>query len=97
MHREGLSSSVCQVMAEVTQASTTKVYQQCWKEWAGWYVQKGVPNDVISVPKLADFVVHPFRVELGWHMIGGDHSAISGFWNHISIIKVHTILSDLNL
>ena len=28
-------SSFCQVVAGVTQVSTTKVYRQCWKEWAG--------------------------------------------------------------
>ena len=32
LHRKGFSSSMCQVMAGVTWASTTKVYQQCWKE-----------------------------------------------------------------
>ena len=35
-HRQGFSSSVCQVVAGATQASVSKVYQQCWKEWAGW-------------------------------------------------------------
>ena len=30
-----------------TQASTSKVYQQCWKEWAGWCAQQGVPNNAI--------------------------------------------------
>ena len=34
LHRQGFSSSVCQ--AGATQTSEMKVYQQCWKEWAGW-------------------------------------------------------------
>ena len=34
--KQGFSSSVCQAMAGATQASMSKVYQQCWKEWAGW-------------------------------------------------------------
>ena len=35
--------------------STTEVYQQCWKEWLGWYVQGGIPNNTISAPKLVSF------------------------------------------
>ena len=42
-------------MAEVTQASTTKFYQQCWKEWAGWYAEVAVPKNAISLPNLAEF------------------------------------------
>ena len=30
--RQGFSSSVCQEVVGATQASTSKVYQQCWKE-----------------------------------------------------------------
>ena len=33
--RQGFSSSVCQAVAGATQAFTSKVYQQYWKEWAG--------------------------------------------------------------
>ena len=47
-----------------TQASTPKVYQQYWKEWEGWCVQEGAPNSAISAPKLADVLVHLFRI--GW-------------------------------
>ena len=43
---------VCQVITGVTLASQTKVYQQCWKEWADWCAQEGVPNNTISGPKL---------------------------------------------
>ena len=33
-----------------TQASTSKIYQQCWKEWAGRVVcLRDVPNNAISV------------------------------------------------
>ena len=38
-----------------------------------------MPNNVISAPKLADFLVHLFRVQLVWHMVGIYHSAISAF------------------
>ena len=57
----------------------SKVYQQCWKEWAGWCAQEGVPNNAISVPKLADFLINLFWVGLAWHTIGIYHSAISAF------------------
>ena len=40
----------------------SKVYQQCWKEWAGWCAQQGVPNNAISAPKLANFLLHIFQV-----------------------------------
>ena len=59
--------------------STSRVYQQCWKEWAGWCAQQGLPNDAISAPKLANFLLHLFQVGLAWHTIGIYHSAISAF------------------
>ena len=31
---------------------------------SGWCAQEGIPNNAISAPKLADFVVHLFRVGL---------------------------------
>ena len=34
--RQGFSSSVCQAVVGATRASTSRVYQQCWKEWARW-------------------------------------------------------------
>ena len=34
--RQGFSSSVCQAVAGATQTLTSKVYQQCWKEWVVW-------------------------------------------------------------
>ena len=33
--RQGFSSSVFQAVAGATEASSVKVYQQCWKELAG--------------------------------------------------------------
>ena len=30
------------------QTSAIKVYQQCWKEWAGWLAEQGVSNSSIS-------------------------------------------------
>ena len=39
--RQGFSSSVCQAVAGATQMSMSRVYQQCWKEWARWCVQQG--------------------------------------------------------
>ena len=39
--------------------------QQCWKEWAGWCAQVGVPNNAISAPKLDDFWFIHFG--LVWH------------------------------
>ena len=35
-YADTFSSSVCQVVVGATQMSTSNVYQQCWKEWAGW-------------------------------------------------------------
>ena len=59
--------------------STSKVYLQCWKECVGWCAQEGVPNNAISAPKLADILVHLFRVGLAWHTVGIYHSAMSAF------------------
>ena len=71
----GVSSPVCQVVAGATQASMSKVYQQCWKEWAGWCAQQGLPINAISAPKLTNFLLHLFQVSLGWHTLGIYHSA----------------------
>ena len=56
----GFSSLVCQAVVGATQVYTSKVYQQCWKEWVGWCV----PNNAISAPKLTNFLVHLFQVGL---------------------------------
>ena len=77
--RQGFSSLVCQVVVGATQMSTSKVYQQCCKEWAGWCAQQGLPNNAISAPKLAKFLLHLFQGGLAWHIIGIYHSAISTF------------------
>ena len=74
----GVSSSMSGSRG-ATLASTSKVYQQCWKEWAGWCAQEGIPNNSISAPKLADFLGHLFRVDLVWHTISFYCSAISAF------------------
>ena len=95
LHRQVFSSSVCHVVAALTQASTTKVYQQCWKGWAGWCTQEGVPNNAIS--KLADFLVHVFGVGLSWHTIDIYHSAISALLepNQHHKVSDHPIISKL--
>ena len=49
LHKQGLSSSVCQAVVGSMQASATKVYKQCLKEWAGWYAQEVVTNNA-NVP-----------------------------------------------
>ena len=60
----------------MSHASTTNVYQQCWKEEAGWHAHEGVPNNAISVPKLANIVL---QVGLIWLTIGIYNSAISAY------------------
>ena len=84
--RQGFSSSVCQAVVGATRMSMSKVYQQCWKEWASWCAQQGLPNNAISTPKLANFLLHLFQVGLAWHTIGIYHSALSTFlgphWIH---------------
>ena len=66
LHIQRFSCLVCQAVVGTTWASTLKVYQQCWKEWAGWCAQEGVQSNAISTPKLADFLVQLFRVGLAW-------------------------------
>ena len=55
--RQGFSSLVCQAVAGAAQMSTSRVYQQSWKEWAGWCAQQGLPNNALSAPILANFFV----------------------------------------
>ena len=96
-YADGFSSSVCQAVAGATRTSMSRVYQQCWKEWASWCALQGLPSNAISAPKLANFLLHLFQVCLAWHTTGIYHSAISAFlephqihkaWNHPVISKL---------
>ena len=67
------------------------------EEWAGWCAQKGVPNNAISATKLADFMVHLFRIGLVWHTVGNYHSGISAFLepHHLHKVSDHPTISKL--
>ena len=97
LHRQGFSSSVCQAVVGTTWMSTSKVYQQCWKEWASWCAWQGLPNNTISAPKLANFLLHLFQVGLAWHTIGISCTAISAFLEPHQIHKAsnHPVISKL--
>ena len=97
LHQQGFSSSVCQAVAGATRTSTSRVYQQCWREWAGWCARQGLPNNAISAPKLANFLLHLFQVGLAWHTIGIYCSAISAFLEPHCIHKAsnHPVISKL--
>ena len=75
----------------------SRVYQQCWREWAGWCARQGLPNNAISAPKLANFLLHLFQVGLAWHTIGIYRSAISAFVEPHCIHKasIHPVISKL--
>ena len=53
-----------------------------------------VPNNAISAPKLADFLLHLFRIELAWHTTGYSCSAILAFWEpkHLHKASNHPII-----
>ena len=95
--RQGFSSLVCQAVTGAIQASTSKVYQQYWKEWVGWCAQQGVPNNAISAPKLSNFFVHVFQVCLAWHTIGVYHMGISAVLepHHLHKSSNHPVISKL--
>ena len=97
-YADGFSSSVCQVVAGATQTFTSKVYQQCWKEWAGQCAQQGLTNNAISAPKLANlFLLHLLQDCLAWCTIGIYHSAISAFLEPYWLHKAsnHPVISKL--
>ena len=94
--QQGFSSFVCQAVAGATQTSTSRVYQQCWKEWAGWCAWQGLPNNAISAPKLANFFLYLLQVGLAWHTIGISCSAISAFWSLLAFTGHLIILSFWN-
>ena len=77
--------------------STSRVYQQCWKEWAGWCAQQGLPSNALSAPKLANILLHLFQVGLAWCTIGIYQSAISAFLEPHRIHKAcnHPVISKL--
>ena len=74
--------------------STTKVYQQCWKEFAGWYAQEGVQNSAISDPKLADFFLFIY-LGLAWPGIQLVFIILL-FFNLTIFTRILIILSSLN-
>ena len=47
LHKQRVSSSVCQAVLGATQVSTAMVYWECWKEMASWCAQGGVLNNTI--------------------------------------------------
>ena len=59
--------------------------------------QQGLPNNALSTPKLANFLLHLFQVGLAWHTIGIYHSAISAFLEPHCIHKAsnHPVISKL--
>ena len=65
------------------------------KQWAGWCVQEGVPNNAISAPKWTDFLEDLFRVGLAWCTVCIYHSAISAFLetHHHHKASNHPIIS----
>ena len=80
LHRQGISFPICQALTGVIQASTTKVHQQCWKEWAGWCSWDVVPNLAILAPKTAFFASF-IQGWTGLHTIGVYNSVILAFLN----------------
>ena len=52
LYRLGFAFLVCQKVVGTAWRSTTKVFQQFWKDWPAWV---DVPNSAISGPKLAAF------------------------------------------
>ena len=80
-----------------TRMSMSRVYQQYWKEWARWCARQGLPNNALSAPKLANFLLHLFQVGLAWHTIGIYHSAISAFLepHHIHKASNHPVILKL--
>ena len=95
--RQVLSSSVCQAVVGETQMSMSKVYHQCWEEWVGWCARQGLPNNAISAPTLANFLLHFFQVGLAWCTIGIYHSAISAFLEPHRLHKAsnHPVISKV--
>ena len=75
--------------------STSRVYQQCWKEWASWCAQQDLQSNTISAPKLAIFLLYLFQVGLAWHTIGIYHSAISAILELHHIHKASNLISKL--
>ena len=55
------------------------------------------PNNAISAPKLADFLVHLFWVGVAWHTNDIYHCAISAFPEPHNVYKVshHPVISEL--
>ena len=58
---------------------------------------KGLPNNAIYVPNLANFLLHLFQVGLAWHTIGIYCSAISAFLESHQLYKAsnHPVISKL--
>ena len=76
--------------------STSRVYQQCWREWAGWCAQQGLPNNAISAPKLANFCYICFRSDWPGIPLESIVLLFLHFWNLIAFTRHLIILLFLN-
>ena len=88
---QGFSSSICQAVVGVTQACMTIVMRNVGR--ASWFAIEGAPH---NAPKLADFLVHLFRVGLAWHTIGIYHSSFLTFGTSTIIKSLQITISSLN-
>ena len=76
--------------------STSRVYQQCWREWAGWCARQGLPNNAISAPKLANFCYICFRSDWPGIPLESIVLLFLHFWNLIAFTRHLIILLFLN-
>ena len=82
---------------------TRNIYQQFWKEWAGWCAQEGAPNNAVSAPKLAAFyliylwldlldvllvfIILLFFLEPHHHHKASSHHTISKLMHHFFFLQ----------
>ena len=94
--RQGFSFSVCQAVV-----GNSSIYIKGLPTVLGGKGRlvclTGCTKNAISVPKLANFLVHLFQVGLAWHTIVICHSAISTFLEPHCLHKAsnHPVISKL--
>ena len=99
LYKQGFSSPVCQAVMGITEASATKSYQQCWKEWAFWCAWEDYQTMSFLSLELAEYLVLLLRVGLAWCTFSIDHPAISAFLepHHHCKASNHPVISKVML
>jgi len=84
----GFSEDVSKQLGKSITASSVKVYEGKWQHFLKWCKEKGFCHSKISVPQVADFLMHLFNEGKAVQTIKGYRSALSSVLKFTSGIDI---------